>query len=345
MTARGKGGGHPQVGGGPRASRAPAGNRRRMRTRRHHHEAADLRDLAEQQGGVVSRRQAYDAGITRSQVRANLAAQRWRRVGSQSLALRTGPLSEHGKAWAAVFEAGPRAMVDGASALILSGLRHFDCDALRISVPRGVKPRRGRGLNVRQTRRLNPGDRAETGVPRTRPEVAAVRAALWARSDRQAALVLTMTVQQGLATAERIAIEMLRVRRDKRRAFVHLVLLDLLGGVRSLGELDFANECRRRGLPEPTRQAIRRGRNGSYYLDVYWEQWHLVVEIDGIHHGWADQVVGDAIRHNDLALSGDKVLRLPLLGLRAAPDDFFAQIESALIAAGCPLGGDDRSAA
>lgn len=292
---------------------------------------------------MVSRRQAYAAGVTRAEIRANLTAARWRRSGRQSLALTTGTLSEPGRAWAAVFEAGPRAVIDGDSALILAGLRNFDSRSLRISVPRGVKPRRGPGINVRQTRRLQAGDLAADGLPRTRPEVAAVRAALWARSNKQAALVLTMTVQQGLATAESIAIEMLRVRRDRRRAFIHVVLLDLLGGVRSLGELDFARECRTRGLPEPTRQQVRRGRNGTYYLDAYWETWRLVVEIDGIHHAWAENVVGDAIRHNDLALRGDRVLRLPLLGLRVAPDDFFDQIIAALIAAGCPL--DRRPAA
>ena len=59
-----------------------------------------------------------------------------------------------------------------------------------------------------------------------------------------------------------------------------------------------------------------------------------VVEIDGIQHAWADHLVGDALRHNAVALSGLTVLRLPLLGLQVAPDDFFEQIEAALRAAG-----------
>ena len=132
---------------------------------------------------------------------------------------------------------------------------------------------------------------------------------------------------------------MLKVRRDRRRSFIHGVLHDLLGGVRSLGELDVARACRERGLPEPSRQVLRKAKNGSYYLDVYWDAWKLVVEIDGIQHGWATKVVGDAIRQNSLALSGDTVLRLPLLGLRVAPDEFFSQIEEALASAGCPIPG------
>jgi very-short-patch-repair endonuclease len=60
----------------------------------------------------------------------------------------------------------------------------------------------------------------------------------------------------------------------------------------------------------------------------------LVVEVDGIHHTWAQNVVGDALRQNSLVLDGDRVLRLPLLGLRLCPDEFFAQIQEGLRAGG-----------
>jgi very-short-patch-repair endonuclease len=62
-----------------------------------------------------------------------------------------------------------------------------------------------------------------------------------------------------------------------------------------------------------------------------------VVEIEGIHHTWATNVVGDALRQNDLTLTEATVLRLPLLGFRVARDEFFAQIEQALVANGWPL--------
>jgi len=296
--------------------------------------------VAAEQAGVISRVQAYAEGVTRSEVRANVAAGRWQRFGSQSLVTYTGTLTDDSRDWAAVFEAGPRAFLDGASSLRAGGLKKYDVDRIRVSVPRGARVRGGKGLDIRQTRRWAAEDVVSGGgLPRSRNEVAAIRAALWARSNRQAALILTMAVQQGLTTAECLGVEMLRVKRDKRRSFIHTVLLDLLGGVRSLGELEFARELRRRGLPEPTRQVLRRGRNGKYYLDVIWDQWGLVVEIDGIHHSWAQNVVADALRQNDVTLQSATVLRLPLLGLRVAADEFFEQIELALIDAGwTPLG-------
>jgi very-short-patch-repair endonuclease len=298
-----------------------------------------VENFAEQQSGVLSRPQAYAAGITRWEVRANVAARRWRTFGKQSLVTYTGPLTDRSREWAAVFEAGPRGFLDGASSLKAAGLENFDVAKIRVSVPRGARVRRAKGIDIRQTRRWAADDLAPgPGVPRSRNDVAAVRGALWAVSDKQAALILAMTVQQGLATPRQLGEQMLRIRRDRRRLFLNAVVLDLLGGVRSLSELEVARECRRRGLPEPTRQVVRRGKNGTYYLDLVWEEWGVVVEVDGIHHSWAQNVISDALRQNDVTLQNARVLRMPVLAFRVAADDFFGQIEDALVAAGCPIG-------
>lgn len=294
-----------------------------------------LRALADAQGSVVSRTQLYRLGYARGEVRAQVRARRWRSLGRHCLVLHTGPLPHGARHWAAVLEGGPRALVDGDSALVLAGLEHYTPELIRVSVPRGARIRhRGTAVDIRQTRRWAPDDVVPGGVPRTRPAVAAVRAALWARSDRQATLLLTMAVQQGVVTTEDLAGELLRVRRDKRRLLLHEVVLELMGGIRSLNELDVVRGCRQRGLPEPDKQVCRRTSSGTYYLDFRWRRWKVVVEVDGIQHAWAVNLVGDALRHNRLAIDGDLVLRLPVLGLRAQPDAFFDQIAEALRSAG-----------
>ena len=292
--------------------------------------------LAREQGGVLSRPQLYAFGITRSEVRAHARARRWQLVGDQSVCLHNHDIERRGQMFAAVFQGGPRACLDGATALEAAGLTGFDAPRLRVSVPRGARVRRNRRFDIRQTRRWCADDIERRPLPRTRADVAAVRAALWAVSDPQAVLVMTMAVQQGVASPEAIGRQLLRIRRDRRRALLHEVVLDLLGGAQSLAEIDFARECRRRRLPEPTRQAVRRGRDGRYYLDVVWEEWKVVVEIDGIQHTRAEAVVRDALRHNEVTLQDAVVLHVPVLGLRIAPDDFFGQIGRALLAGGCP---------
>ncbi|QBX54540.1 hypothetical protein EXE58_03010 [Nocardioides seonyuensis] len=301
--------------------------------RRGHHLTAH--ELGEKQAGVVTRAQLSRAGLSPAAIAANITANRWRPLGVHSIVLHCGPLDERAKHWSAVLEAGPRAYVDGASSLVLGGLKHFDATPLRVTVPRGARVRhRGASVDIRQTRRWNEDDIDREDVPRSRTPVAAVRAALWARSDRQADLVLTMTVQQKLATPGEIAAALLAVRRDRRRTRIDSLLLDLAGGVGSLGELDVLRGCRERGLPEPDLQALRRTSARTYYLDFRWSWFRVCLEVDGIQHGWVQNAIADALRHNTIALEGDIVLRLPVLGLKACPDDFFAQVEQALVSRG-----------
>lgn len=301
---------------------------------------AEVDALAAPQAGVLSRRQLYAAGVSRGEVRANVRAGRWQRLGSHCVCVHTGPLSRDAQLWSAVLEGGPRAFLDGDSALVAAGLVHYVPTRIRVSVPRGARIRhRGKTVDIRQTRRWHPDDLDSGPFPRTRNPVAAIRAVLWARTERQATLLLTMVVQQRLTTTEELAVELLRIRRDKRRGLAQGVLLEIIGGVRSLGEFDVLRGCRERGIPEPDLQVLRRTRSGTYYLDLRWNCWRVVVEVDGIQHTWVENVVAEALRQNTIAIAGDTVLRLPVLGLRLCPDEFFAQIAEALRNAGCPLPG------
>jgi very-short-patch-repair endonuclease len=290
--------------------------------------------IADQQGGVV-RRQLYRYGVTRYEIRGHVRAHRWQLVCDQVVAPHNGEVSERGHRWAAVISAGrgPARRCDSARE---SGLERVAYDRIRVSVPKGarVRTRRTDRYDIRETRRWSRDDRAPGGgIPRTKPSVAAVRAAIWARTDREAAYLLSVVVQQGLVHPIDIAVGLLRIKRHRRRLFVHVVVNDLVDGARALGELDFARELRRRGLPPPARQVLRKDRKGRYYLDLYWPELKLVVEIEGIHHAWVENVVGDALRQNSLALAGDTVLQVPLLGLRLEPDEFFAQIAEVIASA------------
>ncbi len=224
--------------------------------------------------------------------------------------------------------------MDGISALQAAGLTGVDAHTVRASVPRGARTPKIAGVTVRQTRRLRRSDLAGPGLPRVRPEIAAVRAALWARSDKQAAFFLTAAVQQRLCRPEDLARAVLDVRRHRRRRLLVEVAGELLDGVRALGEPDFARLCREQGLPTPARQALRRTARGRAYLDVEWPEYDLVVEIDGVHHRDAPVAVDDALRQNEVTLQRSVVLRIPNLALRVGPDEFMAQVRRALVAGG-----------
>lgn len=291
-------------------------------------------ELFADQHGVASRRQLYAAGVSRWDVRAEVKAGRWQLVGPQTVSNQTGQLDQRGQWWAAVLEVGSQAALDGVTALHAAGLRGFEEPVLHVSMPKSGRPRRWPGTRVHETRRRRPEDLLRAGVPRTRPAVAAVRGALWATSDRQAALVLVMAVQQRLVKVDALLEAMDDVKRHRRRRLLYSVLRDLGDGAESLGELDFARLCRDAGLPEPDRQVLHTRPHGRAFVDAEWTEYGLIVEIDGIHHAEAPALIADALRQNDLTNSHSAVLRLPVLGLRTDPARFMTQIRAALLARG-----------
>lgn len=288
-------------------------------------------ETAADQGGVVSRAQLAALGITRHDIRYEVEGGRWRCHGRQTVAVHTGPLTSLSRRWSAIFETGRTiAALDGVTALQHAGLRGYVDDEIHLSTVHNHNTEPLRGVRIHKVIRRVAGELVGSGLPRTRPEVAAVRAAHWAASDRQAALILLMTIQQRLTTPRRLAAAQRLVRGRTRRAFIRAVVRDIAFGVQSLGELDFARLCRARGLPEPSRQVVRQTPAGRTYLDVAWDGYDLVVEVDGAQHRWGLAVTGDNLRQNDVVLGGDRVLRIDVIGLRLETDRFLAQVERGL---------------
>jgi hypothetical protein len=306
-------------------------------------DARERRALAEKlaaaRDGVVSRRELRDQGITRHHVRTEVDAGRWRAIGRQCVAVHTGDLSALARRWLAVWETGEAiAAIDGVTALQHAGLTGFTDERVHVSAVHNHNTAPLDGARIHKVIRRVSGELAGAGLPRTRPEVAAVRAAHWAVSNRQAALVLLMTIQQRLTTPMRLAAAQRLVRGRTRRAFIRAVVRDIAFGVQSLGELDFARLCRARGLPEPARQEVRTGPRGRIYLDVRWDHTSLVVEIDGAQHRWGLAVTEDNLRQNAVTLDGDRALRIDVIGLRLETNLFMDQVERGLATTGSMYG-------
>lgn len=278
--------------------------------------------------GVLSRESLARLGLSYVDVRTEIRAGRWRCHGLQTVAVHNGPLGVEANRWRAIWETGIGvAVIDGVTALQVAGLRHYDDEVIHVSVVHTASVKKLSGTYLHKVIRRLPNELALSGIPRTRPAVAALRAAFWARTDRQAALILLMVVQQRLATPLQLLEVSGQLRGRKRRRFVRTVIADAIDGVQSLGELDFARMCRARGLPEPVRQEVRRGPRGRVYLDVHWSESRLVVEIDGSQHREALNVSADNLSRNEVTLQNDRVLRIDLIGLRLHENEFMDQVE------------------
>ena len=153
-------------------------------------------------------------------------------------------------------------------------------------------------------------------------------------AGRPACGILAAAVQQRLASADELRDVVQQDHRLRHRALLLAVLADIAGGAEALSEIDFARLCRRHGLPEPTRQAIRNDRFGRRrYLDAEWrlpDGRVVVAEIDGalhlIYHQWWD----DSLRQNELVISGSSVLRFPSALMRCAESTVVDQLTRAL---------------
>jgi hypothetical protein len=287
--------------------------------------------MAAEFDGVLPLWRLGGLGYDHAAIAREVVNDRWMRLGTHTVALHTGAVGAAALRWRAVWEvAAGCALVDGVSALQAAGLTGYAEHVVHVSVPRGAQCPEVDGVRIHRVTRGS-GEAVATGLPRARVEVAALRGAAWARSDRQAALVLCMVVQQRLTTGRRLLEALPMVRNRGRRPFVRRVLRDVADGAQSLGELDFAAMCRRHGIPPPDRQVLRRTAAGRFYLDARWKGSRFVVEIDGAGHRVGLAVTDDNLRQNEVVLGDDRVVRIDLVGLRVHEVAFMRQVRRAVI--------------
>lgn len=289
---------------------------------------AVARSLAFRHGGVATLALLQAAGVSRPAIRTEVEAGRWFSLGRHTIGIATAEPSGTARLWWAVWESGPGAVLDGTSALLAYGLTGWSHDHVDVSVPFRNGAHRLPGVRLHRPKTLGPV--RQSGIPRTHAAVATVRAAQWARSDRQAATILAMAVQQRVVRTDDLLARWAQIERSPRGRFLGQVIGDVCDGAHSLGELDFARLCRKHGLPRPSRQVLRRLPTGNAYLDVYFDDAGLHIEIDGSGHWRGLAPVQDSLRQNEVALQDDVTLRIPLLGLRCFEAEFMAQVRRGL---------------
>ena len=270
---------------------------------------------------------------SRKAVRHHLAAGHWQQPARSVLVTHNGPISPGERRWIAVVAGGADAMLAGVTAAQAGGLRGYDDGMIHVLVPAG---RRASGLPpgvvVHRTTHL---DAATGQPPRSRMARSVVDAASWARTDDQARAVIAAAFQQRLVALRGIEQVLGRLTRVPRRRLIMQTARDAVGGAHSLAEIDLGRLCHVHGLPQPARQAVRRDATGRRrYLDAFYEQWRVHLEIDGSQHFDPRHAWADMQRQNDLWIAGDRVLRFPTWAVRHSPAAVAAQLRAALLAAG-----------
>lgn len=280
--------------------------------------------------------------LTYTELRWRVASGRWQRPCKGVVVTQSGPLTDRQALRVALLRAGPNAALAGLTAARLDGFTGFGDKLPMVDSPIHVlivsgNPRRTAPLRLNvvthYSRSLTSADVHPTRQPRqTRIARSLVDAAAWMPTDRGAAAILAAGVQQRLVRVDDLRRVVDRIETLRRRGLMTGLLGDIAGGAQALSELDFTRQVvRRHRLPEPSRQVARRDERGRRrWIDVMWDEWKIIVEIDGAQHADPLQRWEDMERDNGLEIGGYHTLRFPAWLVRNDPEHVAREILSAL---------------
>jgi len=256
-----------------------------------------IRELLEQQDGVIARRQVREAGETDADIERRISRREWARIHPGVYVNHTGPPTWNQLAWAAVLYYWPAALA-GPSALHAHRVRGYeprDGGPVHVCVDRSRTVTRRVGIVVHQIARSETLCKMLMRPPRQSVEHALLDVASRKKRLEGSIAVLADAVQDGRTTTARL-LEALRERSKLRhRALLRGVLGDVEEGVRSVLEHRYFRSVERaHGLPPGARQQplVMAGKRG--YPDVAYLGFGVLVQLDGrIGHTdsldkWAD---------------------------------------------------------
>jgi hypothetical protein len=143
-------------------------------------------------------------------------------------------------------------------------------------------------------------------------------------------LLVTRAVQRRGTRASRLAVALAERRRHPHRKLIQGLLGDVAAGAESALELDYLRDVERaHGLPKGVRQASRRGL--PYVSDVGYDEWRLLVELDGRLGHEGEGRFRDMWRDNRFALEALLTLRYGWFDVVDRPCAVAAHVASVLV--------------
>lgn len=285
---------------------------------------------AELQDGVLSRAQALTAGLTDGVIRSWVRGGRWRALGRGVYVTFTGPLPRQSQLWAAVLQAGSGAMLSHQSAAEADHLTDVPSSPIHVTVPGGRRVDPIPSVIVHSSTRA--GQRRDPLVepPRTRVEETVLDLADAARTFEEAFGWICRAVAGRFTTTQRLRAALAERPRVHRRVGLEIALADVEQGVHSVLELLYLRIERVHGLPRASRQArVVRG-SRTLYRDCFYEDYRVVVELDGRVAHPAETAWRDMRRDNAGAEQGVLTLRYGYADLTERPCQVAAQVAAVL---------------
>jgi Transcriptional regulator, AbiEi antitoxin/Protein of unknown function (DUF559) len=284
------------------------------------------------QAGVITQSQAVAAGISRHAIYARLESGRWQRLHRGVYAGYSGPLTRASLMWAAVLAAGPGAVLCYRTAAELHGLLDAPKDeAIHVMVPRSRTLRPMRRVVVHYSRRVDAARHPALQPPRTRLEETVLDLAEAERTANGAIAWILDACASRRTRPERLLEAMDARPRMRRRKILLAALGDARIGVHSILEHGYLYRVQLpHGLPEGSRQWRTRSGATCRYEDIRFEEYGVVVELDGQQAHPEGQRWRDTRRDNSSAVEGLITLRYTYADVMERPCEVADEIARTL---------------
>ncbi len=290
----------------------------------------DLDALIRSQHGVCSRAQARAAGLSDDLLRWRVTSGRWSRIGQGLYLAQTGDLDWLGRAHAAVLRGGEGCALSLRCAEYLHGVTTTAPAVITVAVPPGRSVTRLPGTRFRRHVGLDVVRRK--GLPVTRAEQTVLDLAdLPGVEWREAVATAARWVQKRRTTAASLAEALEHRARHRHRHILTVALGVVAEGAESLMEVSYVRRVEEpHGLPRAAMQV----RDGIRRRDFEYEEWLVVLEVDGRLGHEGEFVAKDRTRDRRAAGTGRLTLRAGWVDVEGGPCELAVDVHGALRARG-----------
>jgi hypothetical protein len=296
-----------------------------------------LRELARFQAGMVNRRQAMQAGMSRSSITAKVTSGRWRLIHLGVYATFTGPMTRDAALWAALLYAGKGAQLSHETAAEILRLTDQRSALIHVTIPAERRVRPLRGVVIHRSSYLDAGWRFARGVPpHTMTEEAITDLVDAAAIFDDAVGWVTAGFQRNLAGEARLRQVMGARKKLRWRDRLDEIISMAAAGTHSPLEYRYDRDVERaHGLPAARRQVPYVKADGTRgYRDRYYDKYGLIVELDGQRFHGEDRSDRDRRRDNNAVATTGATLRYGWDDVTRTPCETAAQLFAALRARG-----------
>jgi hypothetical protein len=292
-----------------------------------------LRRIIAEQADVVTRPQVLRAGVSRNTIASKVKHGLWQQLHPGVYGAFTGEISWRASLWAAALYAGPGALLSHETAAEVLGLTELRCPVIQVTIPASRRVRPPQGVAIHHSSFDYPRWRPQRGTP-PHTFYAETIVDLVAAADTLDDVIAWVSrgIARNLVSEAQLKAAVAARRRFRRRDQIAEVIERVAGGSHFPLEFRYDRDVERaHGLPVATRQVKFVKPDGSRgFRDRCYEEYGLIVELDGKQFHLVDQRTRDQARDNEAAATTGATLRYGWADVERAPCETAAQVYRAL---------------